>query len=113
MYVAVISTLSLILALITFRTGGYRVNLSWEYTKTDRTLSVTILNTGRTGVMISKVELCIVHRYSKTAYGPKGTSSVVTHEQHLLTIPNELWCAENINIPFRLGSNSEASISIK
>lgn len=61
-YAAVISTLSLILAVIAYKAGNPKVILGWEYIQSGRNLWLIVDNTGRADVTISSVDFYPMNR---------------------------------------------------
>lgn len=112
-YAAIISTLSLILAIRVYRVGGPKVSLDWEYWERDRNLVVSILNTGRADVTIASMDLYIV-REEVTHRSPSG-AYFNSHYETIGCIPQKLWYMKNraVTFPARLASNSILSMRVK
>jgi hypothetical protein len=105
-YAAVVSTLSLVLAIKVYRSGEPKVDVDWEYFETDRELTVSVLNTGRAGVTISTVELYVIHEQI-TKRSPNGRY-VSLQMETIAEIPPRLWRPDekNASFPARLSSQS-------
>jgi hypothetical protein len=112
-YAAIISTLSLVLAIRVHHAGSPKVSVHWAYTQTDRKLTVTILNTGRADVTISAIELYVerdvIIRGSREAGQWDSRIETLSH------IPNKLWLSKSngLTLPSRLAANSMFSIQVK
>jgi hypothetical protein len=112
-YAAIVSTLSLVLAMKVYRAGNPNVEMDWLYRESDRKLLLSILNTGRADVTISTVELFIVHE-TITSRSRSGRFFNVRTDT-LGHVPSDLWRVESeeIALPIRLASNSLVSMQVK
>jgi hypothetical protein len=112
-YAAVVSTLSLAIAVKVYRAGNPNVEVHWEYQEPSRKLSLSILNTGRGDVTISAVDIFVVHEtiFNRSRSGRYFNLRMDTVDH----VPNELWLPkeQHAAIPFRLASNSLFSMDVK
>jgi hypothetical protein len=111
-YAAIVSTLSLILAVKVYRAANPKVEVDWEYSPSDRNLTLTVLNTGRGDVTIATIDLYIERRVI-TSRSPDGRSfnartDTISH------VPTKLWLRKPKAVTFaRLASHSMLSVQVK
>jgi hypothetical protein len=110
-YAAVISTLSFVLAVKVYKAGDPEVELGWKYNELIRNLSLIVSNTGRGNVTISTIDLYIV-RHEITRRSPIS-DAVAIHRETISHVSSELWRGRDLDIPVRLESHAEVSISVK
>lgn len=113
-YAAIISTLSLFLAIKVYRAGNPKVELDWLYIEDERMLTLSVMNIGRSAVTITSIDLYIVReeiasrspggRYFNAKWEPVGA------------VPVEAWrqksSMESQDFPLRLDSNSMISLRV-
>lgn len=105
-YAAILSTLSLALAAVSFRAGGPVLNLSWEYDHSLQKLVVFVANTGRSDVTVDSVDLLLERRevYRRGRFGVAHLEEAST----LARTPLMQWADAKIapSLPLRISSNS-------
>nr|WP_152332284.1 hypothetical protein [Micromonospora purpureochromogenes] len=106
-YAAVISTVSLALAAVSYRVAGPVLNLSWEYDHTLQELVVFVANTGRSDVTVDSVDL-LLERREVYRRGRFGIGHLEKEESILTRIPLMQWADTKADppIPLRISSNS-------
>lgn len=112
-YAAIVSTLSLILALKVHRASSPNVEVDWIYTEPDRKLVVGIHNTGRADVTITAVDLYI-ERHVITSRS-RISNGFGMRIEHICDVPVKLWLrkSKTLTFPARLASHSTVSIQVK
>jgi hypothetical protein len=112
-YAAIVSTLSVILAVKVYRAANPKVDLDWLYEEADRNLSVTVLNTGRADVTIATIDLYVVrHKITRRSPSGKYFNLRINTIDHIAT---KLWIRKPkaVSFPARLASNSMFSVQVK
>jgi hypothetical protein len=112
-YAAIVSTLSLILAMKVYRASSPHVEVDWVYTEPHRKLVVGIHNTGRADVTIATVDLHI-ERHVITSRSRIGNAFAMRTD-HIRDVPTRLWVRKSkaLTFPVRLAAHSTVSIQVK
>jgi len=112
-YAAIVSTLSLILAIKVYRAANPQVEVDWTYSAPDRKLVVSVHNTGRADVTINTVDLYVerhvITRRSRVSDAYAERVDMISH------IPAKLWLRKpkTTTFPTRLASHSMFSFGVK
>jgi hypothetical protein len=111
-YAAIVSTLSLALALKVYQAGNPKIEVDWEYRETNRQLAIRVLNVSRADVTITSTELYIVHEV--TTHRSHSGKYFQVHMDTIDEVPSELWQvgAQAPTFPARLPSNSAISFKV-
>lgn len=109
-YAAVVSTLSLVLAIRSFRAGSPIVDLDWEYDESLSDFRLHVLNTGRADVTISSLSLVVIHEVIIRQSGKYFDARFDIIDD----IPANVWYprSKESALPFRLASNSLLELRI-
>lgn len=111
-YAAIVSTLSLILAVNVYRAANPKVEVDWVYSRADRNLTLTLLNTGRSDVTIATVDLYI-ERHVITSRNP-DSRSFHARTDTISHVPTELWLRKPKAVTHaRLAAHSMLSVQVK
>lgn len=113
-YAAIVSTSSLLLAVKAYRASGPIVDVSWEYLETGQQLSVSVLNTGRSDVTVTSLELFITHETVTKTPAPVG-KNYHAKSTIIAQLRATQWRAnyETLSFPVRLASNDTLSVPVE
>jgi hypothetical protein len=111
-YAAVVSTLSLALALKTHRAANPKVALDWIYAADDRKLVVNVYNTGRADITITNLDLYLDRHVITSRSWISSGYGIRVYE--IEQIPAERWLSNpETVIMARLASHSTLSVQVK